>query len=32
MLADFVSMNRDAIIAGARDRVASRATPKPSEA
>lgn len=30
MLADFVLKNRDAIIAGARARVASRTTPKPS--
>ncbi|MBK7828719.1 HAMP domain-containing sensor histidine kinase [Nannocystis sp.] len=32
MLADFVSTNREAIIAGTRERVASRAAPKPSEA
>ena len=30
MLADFVSSNRDAIIAGAQERVASRTAPKPS--
>lgn len=32
MLADFVSLNREVIIVGARARVASRTAPKPSEA